>query len=219
MRNGETPSRKLPFVATVLLMRFGPQDDSLLGDIAEEYQAGRSRTWYWRQTLTAVALTAAGDLKAHPLRALSSVLIGWGSLLSCFALGDVTANSIAGLIWGWSRQAAYATGWWWPFQVTAAFISYAGFALSAAIVARSSRRSPAMVLVYAASVIAVLLGFAIWMETTAGRPVPMPHTLFFALSVALPYHWRSGVLLAPALIVAVGMLATPPREHHVPKAL
>lgn len=205
--------KKTPAVATALLSRLGPGDESLLGDLAEEYQSGRSRAWYWRQVLSAVALTSMREVGAHPLRTLASIATGWGSLLLLFlAFGDLTANGLAGFFWGWDRQAAYATGWWWPFQLTAVFVSYAGFALSALAVARSNpRNAPAMLLAYAASVMLVLLGFDVWMETAmAGNRVPIPHALFYAVSVALPYHWRSGVLLAPSLILAVGLLAAPP---------
>jgi hypothetical protein len=213
--------RKLPAVATALLSRIAPHDGALLGDLAEEYQAGRSRAWYWRQTLTAVALTAVRDLKAHPLRTLWSVVIGWGSLLLLFlVLGDFTANGIAGVLWGWDRQAAYATGWWWPFQITAAFVSYAGFALSAIVVVRvSGRHATVKLLAYAASVLLALLAFDVWMETVMARSrVPIPHALFYAVSVALPYHWRSGVVLAPLVVLCAGLLTAPrpPRERHVP---
>ena len=44
----------------------------------------------------------------------------------------------------------------------------------------------------------------------------MPHTLFFALSVALPFHWRSGVVLAPLLIAAVGAAALPRSQWPAP---
>jgi len=37
--------------------------------------------------------------------------------------------------------------------------------------------------------------------------VPVPHTLFYVVSVVLPYHWRSGLVLAPATILIAGLLA------------
>lgn len=33
----------------------GARRDALMGDLAEEYQQGRSRSWYWRQALWAIA--------------------------------------------------------------------------------------------------------------------------------------------------------------------
>ena len=210
--------RKPPAVATALLSRIAPEDESLVGDLVEEYAAGRSRAWYWRQVLSAVVMTSTRQLAAHPLRALAGISTGWGTLLLLFVLADRAgaANGLAGWLWGWDRQTAYATGWWWPFQLTAVFVSYAGFALSGLAVARTNvRNAPAMLLAYAASVMLVLTAFDVWMETAmAGQRVPIPHPLFYAVSVALPFHWRSGLLLAPLVIMGVGVLAAR-RERRV----
>ena len=53
-----------PRVATWLLQHLGPryQCDSLAGDLFEEYQQGRSRTWYWRQVIVAVGIGRAMHL-------------------------------------------------------------------------------------------------------------------------------------------------------------
>ena len=45
---------KPPAVATALLMRLGPDHESVVGDVLEEYRAGRSRSWYWRQALAVI---------------------------------------------------------------------------------------------------------------------------------------------------------------------
>lgn len=46
-----------PKLATWLLDRLGfaTQNPALVGDLLEEFRGGRSRGWYWRQTLTAIA--------------------------------------------------------------------------------------------------------------------------------------------------------------------
>jgi Flp pilus assembly protein TadB len=58
-----------PKLALALLNRFGPQDDVLTGDLIEEFASGRSRWWFWQQTMSAVA-TEAGrrDREIRPLR-------------------------------------------------------------------------------------------------------------------------------------------------------
>ena len=156
----------------------------------------------------------------HPLRALAAVSIGWITLLLVFvALGDRTANGLAGWLWGWERQQAYATGVWWPFRVTAVLVSYGGFALSAVAVVRSQRQHAApMLMAYALSVGVVLAASAVLIEVLTRRHggVPVPHPLFYVISVALPYHWRSGLLLAPAVILAVGALCRPPFVRRAP---
>ena len=62
--------REPPRLALWLLQRFvtAPGGESLLGDLFEEYQAGRSSGWYWRETLVALLITgqrAGRDLLAH----------------------------------------------------------------------------------------------------------------------------------------------------------
>jgi hypothetical protein len=58
-----------PRLALSLLSRWLPDDDPLTGDLVEEFAVGRSRLWFWRQTLS--ALGAAFDrprVGVRPLR-------------------------------------------------------------------------------------------------------------------------------------------------------
>ena len=70
-----------------LLRRFGvwQQNESLIGDIEEEYRAGRPWHWLWRQTLVAIAGTNARALWSHKLLALRAVVIG-AVVTWCFTL-------------------------------------------------------------------------------------------------------------------------------------
>ena len=72
-------NRKVPMFATWLLHRFGVQrqNEALIGDLAEEYQAGKSRMWYWWQTLVAIWVTAVRDVRENKLLALRAVAMGW----------------------------------------------------------------------------------------------------------------------------------------------
>jgi len=48
-----------------------------------------------------------------------------------------------------------------------------------------------------------------------------PPFLFYIVSVTLPYQWRTGLLLAPAVTLLAGLLACPRRsafEHLTPEA-
>jgi hypothetical protein len=67
-----------PRMASWLLRHLGPSygRDSLAGDLFEEYQAGKTRAWYWRQVLAAawIARTEAIRIQWRPRAALSALL-------------------------------------------------------------------------------------------------------------------------------------------------
>ena len=203
--------RKMPALATALLLHFGPQDDSFVGDLAEEYAGGRSRSWFWRQVLAAIVMASVRHVDAHPLRTTMAVATGWATLLLLFTRGDRAAPALAGWLWGWDQRTAYQTGVWWPFYISAWMVSYAGFVASAVVVARVHRRQAGpMLMAYAASMLVALAASAVTVEVLSrlwDNRVPVPHTLFYVVSVALPYHWRSGLVLAPATILVAGLLA------------
>ena len=58
-------AREAPRLATILLERLGPDPETLVGDLAEEYIAGRSAAWYWRQVLGSIVIGAGRDLWTH----------------------------------------------------------------------------------------------------------------------------------------------------------
>ncbi len=207
--------RPVPALPTWLLLRFGPPDESFVGDLAEEYTAGRSRAWYWRQVISAIALLSMREIGAHPMRAGMAVAAGWATMLLVFAFGDRVAGNLAAWAFDWDRQIAYETGVWWPFWIAALVVSYSGFALSAVVVARVHRqRAGAGLVAHAASMFVALMASTVTIEVLSrvwDNRVPVPHTLFYLVSVALPYHWRSGLLLAPVVILFAGLLSTPPR--------
>ena len=208
--------RTPPALATALLQRLAPEEHSLTGDLVEEFRTGRSRLWYWRQVLAAILLGATRHIAAAPLRTTLAVSTAWATLLLLFyAAGDATADSVSGWIWGWNRQSAYATHVWWPFQIVAVLVSYFGFALSGLTLVRLFRRDAGpMLIAYALSIPVVLAVSAVVIEILTRRNgnVPTPHTLFYVVSIVLPYQWRSGLLLAPAVTLVAGLLACPRRS-------
>ena len=48
-------ARRPPRPAVWLLTQCLPEDDPLTGDLVEDFTAGRSAVWFWRQALVAVA--------------------------------------------------------------------------------------------------------------------------------------------------------------------
>jgi len=73
-----------PRLAMLLLDRLAPPDEELAGDLVEEYQSGRSRVWFWRQAVTAIAIGAGTSVRANFRRAAGAILVG----VFLSALGD-----------------------------------------------------------------------------------------------------------------------------------
>jgi hypothetical protein len=59
-------------------LTFGSPNESLSGDLLEELRAGRSAVWYWRQALSATALSLSGNARAYLLPLVFSA--GWSTL-------------------------------------------------------------------------------------------------------------------------------------------
>src|SRR5262249_12657046 len=69
------PSR----LATWLLQRFGssPNNDSIIGDLNEQYRRGRSPFWYWRQVFVAIVVGTVSDVGRNKFLAARALLTGW----------------------------------------------------------------------------------------------------------------------------------------------
>jgi len=198
-----------PALAIVLLNRLGPREQSLVGDVFEEYDAGRSKAWFWRQVIAAIAYGAAREIRRVPGRTVVAVTVGWAVAAAVFLLGDRIAPWLAGFFWQWSQQAAYADGVWWPFYVGALIVTYGGFGLSAVVVARVSPDRPAMLLAYVASTFTALAVAGLVLEILIIRyvAIPLPHPLFYAVFTTLRFQWHSGILLVPVMMLLCGTTA------------
>jgi hypothetical protein len=72
--------RKPPRLANWLLNHFGltRQNPPLVGDLLEEFRAGRSTGWFWRQTLVVILIGFASNARRFR-RLLAARLIGWAA--------------------------------------------------------------------------------------------------------------------------------------------
>src|SRR5690348_2751746 len=71
-------SRIAPRAATWLLERVGGRSrfEPLIGDLVEQFEAGHSRLWYWRQVLGALAIHLGRALRLHGLSFIAAVAAG-----------------------------------------------------------------------------------------------------------------------------------------------
>jgi|SRR5438477_9693334 len=77
-------NRAPPRIATWLLERLGPafRNESLVGDLFEEYQHDRTRAWYWRQVIVAIFIGQASGLRKllFALLAISAGTLTWAGV-------------------------------------------------------------------------------------------------------------------------------------------
>ena len=71
--------RQPPRLAVWMLKHFGsgPDNDALLGDLAEQYAEKNSAWWYCRQTLGGIVVTTFKDIRNHKLLTLRALTVGW----------------------------------------------------------------------------------------------------------------------------------------------
>lgn len=71
-------ARSAPRAATWLLERLGAgrRFEPLIGDLLEQFEAGRSRLWYWHQTMGALASHAFETLRRHAPTFLAALAAG-----------------------------------------------------------------------------------------------------------------------------------------------
>ena len=71
-------SRCAPRAATWLLERVGGRSrfDPLVGDLVEQFEAGHSRLWYWRQSVGTLAIDFTQTLRLHAFSFIAAVAAG-----------------------------------------------------------------------------------------------------------------------------------------------
>ena len=184
-----------PALATTLLESLIPPRTStgLIGDLVEEYRNGRSRTWYWRQTISALMTSAFYEGRAHKLQASSAIVLGYLCGASLFFFTTSAAGKFVG-----------------PYTVVGAYLLFLPLAFISAAISGwmlSRTHSRPMVLVFAIfCVIASVVAFAAYAVFPLDR-MPLPMTV---VVVAVDF------IIAPVGVVAGGLLGpSDPRFHAV----
>jgi hypothetical protein len=193
-----------PRVATWLAQRLvsGPRRESLLGDLIEQHQQGRSDIWYWRQVLVAILVGNAHDLAAHRMLALRALAIGW----TLYYLFSFPVTWAGGFAENWVSQQVIVCepgSFWcqfWRNQFSVELLIYVAGAVSGGIVARLHHKHwVAMLSVYAASVLLFEYGMVAWMASRSLPPVPISRVALIVANLT--------VVVRPLSVFAGGLWA------------
>lgn len=121
-------SERPPALARWLLTHFGcsPNNDAVVGDLNERFQAGRSGGWYWRQASTAIWSSLLADLRMHGMLAIRALAAGWILVITyiTFSRKLVTPlvlylqdRAMRGYPSGWLNDAIWGIEpHWWAYR-------------------------------------------------------------------------------------------------------
>jgi hypothetical protein len=87
--------REPPRMASFLLQLFkgGPHAESLEGDLQEQFAAGRTWAWYWRQVLIAAATSCGRFARIHGLSFASALAAAWAVMALSIWVNDLVLSS------------------------------------------------------------------------------------------------------------------------------
>lgn len=181
---------KAPMVANWLLNRLiaGSEAEAIAGDLLEQWRGGRSRLWFWRQVLAALAIGIWREVYAHKMVSISGILIGMLSLWCLAALMTLALSSMGLLV--------HAVNWRWPhyLQLFSSAFLYAG--ASGWIVGR----------LHPAHRTAAVSAFFMFVITAALWQLPLyyviaPSMFFSTILPHLPFFLVAGLLGAPSILI------------------
>jgi hypothetical protein len=107
-RRGMRRIQPAPAIATWFLKLFcsSGEDESLIGDLLENYQQGRGRFWYWRQVTAIVFLRIGRNVRqlslsaaATPIRQALTLLLAIAAI-SAVLLSDIWMILLIGILGG-----------------------------------------------------------------------------------------------------------------------
>jgi hypothetical protein len=167
-----------PALATKLLESLVAErtTEALLGDLIEQYAAGRSRAWYWRQVILALVISAGREVRTRTVQSVSAVVVGYVTGASLFYF---TTKLAARFVGGYTAYLVF---------LPLAFVSAAA---SGWILRRSHPR--AMVPLFCCfCVVASVVAFAVYAWLPISDRAPAPIVAFFVVVDFI--IWPLGVL-------------------------
>lgn len=174
-----------PALATALLELLIPPRTSagLIGDLIEEHKNGRSRAWYWQQTIMALTMSAFREVRDHKIQAISAIVLGY---LCCASLIYFSTSAAARFVVGYKAYLVFLP------------LGFMSAAFSGWILSRTHSRP--MVLVFAAFCVpASVVAFTVYAWFPIDR-MPLPELLFHVASdfIILPIGILTGGLVGAA---------------------
>ena len=188
-----------PRLATWLLRRFvsGARNEPLLGDLVEEYRAGRSRIWLWGQVLVTIVWSFTRELREHRGLALRGAIT---TLVLHHFLGRYIENPAFMELF-----RRFHSVWLWLIPITFVFMlvihALAGLTIGM-VVARLHRPHAAAVVVFSALALPLMdIPFIM------ASPLLNARTFLPLLSV-----WAAYMTLTVMAILSGGLLRRPALE-------
>jgi hypothetical protein len=162
-------------MATWLVERLGPdyRNESLAGDLFEEYQWDRTRAWYWRQAIVAVCIGRAASLRKWLPQLTASALLRFlteaAGLLGIMALSQQFRQACAS---AWMLDFASLVGLLAGIGLCVSLGFYISLSLGSTFRSASEprRSSPIKRLLSVFAVTALSAGTLTW----AGAAAPTP---------------------------------------------
>jgi hypothetical protein len=130
--------RTPPKSARSLLERLGPADrrESLVGDLTEQYQRGRSSLWFWRQSLMTILIGAARDLRRDTGQVMHAVVTGVGVVVLYVQVAFLPLTAGVGYLVSGSKF--WRAAWWLQWAIFFP-LNFSGGVLAGWLVARFHR--------------------------------------------------------------------------------
>jgi hypothetical protein len=192
-------------LAILLLERSTWKENSLIGDLVEEFNEGRSRQWFWRQTLFAIATVVLRDLRQHPLIIVRGLAVSWmcGFLVGAGvrAIAMFTTERILRRVMPLEVFLGYQVG-----PITGIVFGFATSVLMGWVVAASHQRQRVATIL---TTLAVFLPFStldahthrVWQNATIHWQFMQPMTFFSHLFLQI-----AGIIVWPFGMVVGGII-------------
>jgi len=165
----------------------------LIGDLVEEHKNGRSRAWYWQQTIMALTLSAFREARERKFHAITAIVLGY---LSGASLCYFTTSLAGRFVGGYTAYVLFIP------------LGFLSAAVGGWMVSRSHSR--AMVFVFAIfCIIASAVALAVYMLFPIDR-MPLAMTV-----VVLTLDF----IIMPAGVLAGGLFGAAHESHSTYRSI